>query len=554
MDQGASVRTRLRPAALLPALLTGLTLYLAGVSGAAAHAVLLATEPPAQSVLETAPVEIVLRFNEPVTPLFVRVIGPDGEPLATPEAAHAIDTELRLPLPLGLPDGGYIVSYRVVSADSHPVSGSFAFSVGAEALPAAPSTTTAATREQWWEFAKILLRFASNAALLLAAGAALFQVVVLRPEDRLAGLVPAIRIGAAIAILSTALGVGVQGGLLAAAPGSALFDPGIWRLGASTSTGTAALVQIPALLVTALATAMRPALVGRIAAAGGVLVAATSLTQTGHSAGSGWPAQTALALHVIAVAYWLGALWPLHWIVRTRSQSEAATAVRRFSAVAVPAVALLVVAGVGVALTRIDDPATLIDSAYGRILLLKLALVLALVIVAVINRQHLTPALAAGSEASARKLRRNIRFELALATLILLTTAVLAHTAPRLASDEYEHGDHVHEAASGYSIATVTGGRTLLLEIAPAKPGANSLTLWLSDRDGQPLAPIEVTVALSLPVAGIEPLALVPERTATGRYEIPRVDLPVAGRWSLRVDVLVSDFEKATFRAEAQIE
>jgi copper transport protein len=535
------------------AAMLALAVMAAPVSRAAAHAVLVGTEPADGSALETPPGEIVLRFNEPVAPVFVRVIGPDGEPVTAPEGVRAIDTELRLPLPPRLTDGGYLVSYRVISADSHPVGGSFAFGVGAAAAPPLPQPEAARAREVSWQATKILLRFVQNIALMLAAGGALFQVLVLRTGDRVSGLKAMITAGAVVALLAAVLGIGVQGGLLAASPVSALGTLETWRLGASTTVGTATLIMVPALAVLALATAAPSQGFGRIVAALAGLVAALSLALTGHSAAAGWPAQTALALHAVTVAYWLGALWPLHVIVRTRSAGEAAILVRRFSAVAVPAVALLVVAGIGTALTRIDDPAALLGSDYGRILLLKLAFVALLLAIAITNRRRLMPALAVSPKAP-MALARNIRFELAIAGTILLTTAVLAHTPPPHEPAEHSHHEHVHAAVPGYTIATVSRGRTLFLEMTPARVGGNALTIWLSDADGQPLAPIEVTVALSLPAAGIEPLARVPERTGQGHYVLARLDLPTAGRWSVRVDALISDFEKAIFTTQVPIE
>jgi hypothetical protein len=118
---------------------------------------------------------------------------------------------------------------------------------------------------------------------------------------------------------------------------------------------------------------------------------------------------------------------------------------------------------------------------------------------------------------------------------------------------QHDHHYHAHGATPGYAVVTVSRGHTLLVEIAPARAGANALTLSLSDADGQPFAPVEVTVALSMPAAGIEPLVRVPARTGEGRYALARLDLPTSGRWSIRVDALISDFEKLIFTTEVPI-
>src|SRR5690606_3866384 len=121
--------------------------------------------------------------------------------------------------------------------------------------------------------------------------------------------------------------------------------------------GTAALVLIPALALVALATAASSRPPARAGAALGGIAAAASLALTGHSAAAGWVAQEMLAIHAVTAVFWIGSLWPLYRIVRTRPPGEAAMLARRFAAIAAPAVAILIVAGGGSAIMRIDDPA-----------------------------------------------------------------------------------------------------------------------------------------------------------------------------------------------------
>src|SRR5690554_2080216 len=107
------------------------TLATAGFAPAArAHAVLLETVPTDGAILADSPDEILLRFNEPVRPIAVQVLDRSGRTVAAPEHIHAADGTLRIALPAPLPDGGYVVSYRVASADAHPVAGAFLFTVG----------------------------------------------------------------------------------------------------------------------------------------------------------------------------------------------------------------------------------------------------------------------------------------------------------------------------------------------------------------------------------------------------------------------------------------
>jgi copper transport protein len=111
---------------------------------ASAHAELLETHPGNGQRLAEAPAEITLRFGESVgiIPGGLRLINADtGDEVSTPDPKSAGDT-VRWPMPDDLPDGVYLVSWRVISADSHPVAGAFRFGIGVATTPVANETTT----------------------------------------------------------------------------------------------------------------------------------------------------------------------------------------------------------------------------------------------------------------------------------------------------------------------------------------------------------------------------------------------------------------------------
>ncbi|MGH2722261.1 MAG: copper resistance CopC family protein, partial [Actinomycetota bacterium] len=99
---------------------------------AAAHAVLVRTEPGPQSVVDAAPAEVTLYFSEPVRTQFggVRVFDSALERVDSGQPRFVDDTTVATGVK-PLEDGTYIVAWRVVSADSHPIRGAFTFSVGA---------------------------------------------------------------------------------------------------------------------------------------------------------------------------------------------------------------------------------------------------------------------------------------------------------------------------------------------------------------------------------------------------------------------------------------
>jgi copper transport protein len=243
--------------------------------------------------------------------------------------------------------------------------------------------------------------------------------------------------------------------------------------------------------------------------------------------------------HVLAVAFWIGALWPLYELLRRRPSGEALSILRRFSNIAVAAVALLVIVGIYLALTLIEDIGSLINTRYGQVLLTKIAAITALIAIAVYNRGWLTQKFLKGGKA---RLVRNIKIEIVLSGIVLLLTAALTHLSPESSAQ----GQHVtaHASKNGYH---------LVLHLSPARSGSNTALVNLHKPDGTPLDSKEVTIELALPSTGIEGLRRDLTPRQNGIYSIDRIDLPAAGRWRVSVEVLVSDFEKIRLETDISI-
>ena len=118
---------RVPPAIGLVALL--LTAALLPVQAAWAHAQFTGSVPASDTILENSPHEIVLTFSQAVTPVSVSLVGPDGAPVESVEEAVANGERVVLPVTASLDAGTYVVSFRVLSGDSHPISGGFRFSM-----------------------------------------------------------------------------------------------------------------------------------------------------------------------------------------------------------------------------------------------------------------------------------------------------------------------------------------------------------------------------------------------------------------------------------------
>jgi putative copper export protein len=164
---------------------------------------------------------------------------------------------------------------------------------------------------------------------------------------------------------------------------------------------------------------------GLLATAGACL-AALALLLTGHSSihPLRWLLAPLLAIHLLIVGFWFGALAPLYWSTLREPLATAARIVTRFSAVAGWLVPCILVAGLGTAYVLSPDLAML-GLTYGRLLLVKLALFVLLMGLAAYNKWWLTPALDSGDADAAPGLRRVICCEFLLIAGTLAVTAVL---------------------------------------------------------------------------------------------------------------------------------
>lgn len=501
---------------------------------AQAHAVLLEADPADGSVLTEAPAQIRLRFNEPVSPVFVGLIGPTGRPVEGLGTPRAQDNELHLVLPSGLAVGTYLLSYRVISLDSHPVGGAIVFSIGhGGTIPVG----VPATSDAGWRLVSGIDRVLFYGALFMAAGGAMFAAFVGGGLNR-ASAAERRRLSATagLAVAVALLGIGIEGSLSIEGSWRALFDAATWRLGLFTGLGASFSLSIAGLALLILSLRGWLSLSSRVGLIGAV-VAVASLALSGHAATADprWLTGPALACHVLAIAFWLGSLWPLWHAVRRDAASTVAFLLVRFSSLAVPAAAVLVASGGILAVVQLGSVEGLIGTGYGHRLSAKLILAASLLSLAAINRLWLTPALAAGRLDARPRLRASIAGEAALALVILAITASLGQSIPPRA---------LALLPVGYSTSVAVSGIRAAVDVDPARPGVNRITIHLTGADAKPLAPEEVTLEFSDNAAGVEPIRRRPRAIGPGAYEYEGAEMSLAGNWKLSIGVLVSDFDR----------
>jgi copper transport protein len=510
------------------------------ISAAFAHASLVRSEPPDGAVLAAAPQQVLLTFNEPVSLISAQVLDANGQNIVQPEAATTGDAELRIAIPADLGNGSYVASYRVVSLDGHPVAGSIVFSVGHDR--AGIGTLRDSTSENAWRPFWTVLRAIVNAGVLGAAGGVLFLFLVLRSERTSSAAAIPFRF-ALIGVAAGLLSVGVQGGMLAGGSLAGIFDPATWRIGISSTFGRSTLMAVVGLTAIAVGLRVRGAL-GRVVSAAGTALALMNFAFAGHvvTAGPRWITVPALLLHTTAVAYWLGSLLPLRVTLR---EEGAAAKVRRFSSLAVPAVAILAAAGLVIAVLQVRTFVAVVTTTYGWTLLAKLGLVVCLLSIAAFNKIRPTPKLAAGEASAARAMRCTIAAECVFALAILVATVALGTTPPPRALQPTDT-----EAA-----ALTVQGRTLIGEVSlsPAQIGPVDVSIILRNSVGAIVGAKEMDVSLSRPDVGVEPIQREAQLASEGSWAVQDLVIPLAGLWNLRLQVLISDFDREVLEGTFEI-
>jgi copper transport protein len=484
---------------------------------AAAHAELVGSTPEDGAHLARAPSTVELRFNEPVTPLALRLFGSSGTPvvLRTPLAPAEM---IRVELPPEMSEGSYTLSYRVISLDSHPVAGSIAFAVGEAGATTRPATERDALRA--WRIAVRALR---DFALLIATGGALFLLAVARfPGDRKLLVTSAL-----MAATAAVLGASLQGAAMLG-PGTAPWSEEAWHAGIHSSFGLSTCVATGAALLIAIG-AMAHAESRRLLLALGALAAVASFPLTGHAASTrlGVLGPVALSVHVLAAGFWAGSLFALF-------AGPSAVSLRRFSRLGIVAVASLVLGGVTFAVMQLHSLAEVTGSEYGRLIVGKATLLAGLLVLASLNRYRFLPKLEHGDAAASRRLRASIAGEIVLMACVMTLTALLVQTPP--------------PRDAGFVASVQAMGRVAEISVSPARAGHNSVTVRFRDAD-----PAEVVLELGNPQAGVEPVARPMRRDAPGYYRWEGAELLFGGTWSLEVQALIGDFDRAIFRAEVPV-
>jgi copper transport protein len=411
----------------------------------AKHATLVSSEPAANSHLASPPTRVRLVYSEPIEGKLAKVtiVPATAAPMVLRAGADPRDVHAVIAPVDALGPGSYKVEWRVVSADGHPVDGTFSFTVGDTTVsaPAAPLTppqpAQPAPREEpevWGPAAfgapiiPAMLRGAGLGALMAATGLLLFMAgakpnAAQRGDARVRSATTAFAIAAPVL-----LGVHLVTWLINTSP-DLKFDPA-WAASALTTTvGQIELwrvgLTILALWAWWLARRTRLALAF---AAGAVVVSGA----VGHPAAiaPAW-AVPAKAIHLLASAIWLGGLL---WLLIRPAGDDLLLLVEDANRVSSRALwAVIAIAFTGVVQTRLflDSWSGLVTSAYGLLVLAKTAGLLVLVAFGAYNRQRVMPRLTtAASMTEVATLRSSVVGEVVVIAIVVLLGGLLAYVPP----------------------------------------------------------------------------------------------------------------------------
>lgn len=448
--------------------LLGLLVMLTPAS-AFAHARLLRSDPASGSQVSSLAI-VRLWFSERpnVTLTSVTLRGEDGATFSVypPEGASGDPTEVSFRLSAALPPGHYAIAWRTVAMDGHPSQGRFSFTIVGQPVNATvkigstavatstPATTTTAvqpvseTADNAASVGNSLARAFSFGGILLVIGVVVFNLLVITRCDRIGSdLVASMEARAAV--------VGVAAGIVTMAAGfvriflesrmmhdmpdmggmamSVMMLHSLWGIGMQLQI-VAAFVAVIAFLIS-IRRVRFAWLIASVAAA--ALAFAPALA--GH-AGASARFQGAMIftdfLHVAGAASWLGNLTcvmligvPIILAAGGDDRWPRISAlVNTFSPIALASATLVVISGVLAAAIHLGSVSALWSTNYGRVLVLKLAMVLVTLLIGAYNFRRVQPHLT--REHGAAQLRRSATFELGAAAIVIVITGFLTGVAP----------------------------------------------------------------------------------------------------------------------------
>ena len=529
-------------------------------AAASAHAYLVKTVPAASVIVNTPPPSVQLTYDEAVEPRLAIISVTDVRAHSVTDGpvtrSPANPDTLVVPLKR-VPEGWYLVYWRAISVDGHPVQGAFTFAVGPDPGPipqftvphiAGTASSTPLVIAKWLAFLRVMTAIGLFVLRMLIARPLVRRVdgTSLRPLSIAFGIVAALGLVAVPVYLEEATAIDSL---------RSFFDFGgvvsLWRATAS-GRGYVDLEICFALFCVAAAVAIRVdrprresrSIAAMLALSGALAGAAATLALPGAVGHAGQTAPRGLSvafdwLHLASGSVWIGGLIGLLvvWasLPAVRRVAGLAVCVPRFSNVAFFSVLLLLGTGVGASILHLPTLDALWLTSYGKAILVKSGILLAAMLLASVNLLRTKPGLSRPEQGvgSARLLRGLVTGEAVLVAGAILVAAVLSSLAPPPPAFA-EEGSARAQVGPGRVAETVTqDGYTLQVHVDPNKAvEPNSFALRLT-RGGKPVQGADVTLTFSMLDMQMPTLEYQLEETSPGVYTRTSPALVMVGHWGL---------------------
>jgi copper transport protein len=543
-------------------------LALLAPAAASAHAYLVKTVPAASVILSSPPRSVQLTYDEAVEPRFAIISVSDvhAHQETTGPVTRAPSDPDTLVVPLKhLSEGWYLVYWRAISVDGHPVQGAFTFAVGPNAGPA-PQFTIPHIAGTATSTPLVIAKWLAFLTVMTAIGLFVLRSVIARPLVRRVA-------GTNLRALTIAFGIAAMLGLIAIPAyleESVAIDSlrSFWDL-----SGVVPLWQVTAfgrgyvdvelcfaLFVAAAAVAIwvdRPergrrsiatllALSGALAAAAAVLILPGAVGHAGQTSPRG-VAVPLDWLHLVSGSVWIGGLIGLLvvWVSLPVAKRVAglAVCVPRFSNVALVSVLVLLGTGVGSAVLHLPVLDALWLTSYGKVILIKAGILLAAMLLASVNLLRTKPRLSRpdASEPAARLLRWFVSGEVLLVAGAILAAAVLSSLAPPPPAFA-EEGSAVARVGPGKVVSTVVRGPYELEVLVNPNRAAAPDTFGLRlTRGGKPVNGANVTLTFAMLDMQMPNQEYQLAETAPGVYTRKAPALVMVGHWGLNFTITPKD-------------
>ena len=529
-----------RLAFVVVALLT----VLAPAQIASAHAILLTSEPAPSAVLDQSPTEIALFFNEFIDTVFgkIRILDSTGNvvQVVKPIRDAANHTIVRAPIST-LEEGTYVVVWRVASADSHPVQGSFAFQIGNTSSDvSAISKYQELERHGLASLFNVIRWVTYLGVVLLIGGIGLLQAVRtdrLSPRSTLA-----LMGGWVFAALGTLEGLIAYGPHIS---GLKIYEAVDLSLLLETLTTQYGKMQLARLVLLGIIGALIAVIQFRgtwwwkFGAWASLVGVTLTLSLAGHPVATN-PVALSVGLdmlHMLAVSLWVG---PLLIIVYDRNmwlatdESTSAPSLRWFSRTAGFAVPVIVVTGVIQAWLMLDGFGQILESRYGRTLIVKVCLVVVLIALGAVSR-------VAMQRKQSGSLRQSMGIEVLFGLIILALTSTLVAMPPK----------GVLEPAPLSS--TIFQGQMIVeLSLTSARIGQSEVHMVVARADGTFVQIEAATARMSMPARNIPNGPIVLEETGSNHFS-GVTEFAYSGEWVIEILVKQTASSTTLFKIAVEI-